>query len=345
MRDWLAVARLSMAQIRKTLQYLPEVSSFSEIAIKLDFAIDWRKVDADLTWLEKNPGYGVVTLSDAAYPERLREIAVPPPVLFIKGNVQALSLPQLAVVGSRNPTPWGCEITQSFVRDLVAAGLAITSGLAYGIDAIAHRETIKRGGVTLAVVGNSLDWIYPKLHARLVEEIAEKGVAISEFCPETPPHPMHFPRRNRIVSGLSVGTLVTEASLRSGSLITANLANEQGREVFAVPGSIHNALSKGCHQLIQQGAKLVQNAAEILEELAGFPPQQAQKIEKKVKTEFALDQNYHKLLKCMGFEVTSVDSLLERSGLKIAELSSLLPRMELQGDIVAVSGGYIKIKV
>jgi len=209
----------------------------------------------------------ILTLHDPAYPALLKEIADPPPLLFVRGDPAVLSRPQLGIVGSRNPTPGGRSLAEDFARSLSRCGLVVTSGMALGIDAAGHRGALRGGGTTLAVAGTGPDRIYPARHRDLARAIVEQGAIISEFAPGTPALPSNFPRRNRIISGLSLGVLVVEAACRSGSLITARLAAEQGREVFALPGSIHNPLARGCHHLIRQGAKLVEDIEDIVEEL------------------------------------------------------------------------------
>jgi len=298
---------------------------------------DWDAVERDLTWLAR-PGNAVLTLADATYPTLLREISDPPPLLFVHGDASCLAKPQLAIVGSRNPTPTGRETAYAFARHLTGAGLIITSGLALGIDAAGHRGALAGGGHTLAVLGCGLDRIYPAHHRELAQEIAAHGALISEFLPGTAPLPQHFPRRNRIISGLSLGTLVVEAALRSGSLITARCAVEQGREVFAIPGSIHNPLARGCHALLRQGAKLVETAQDILEELgplavAATAPSEAPQAHD------GLDGQYKKMLESLGFEPTSVDTLVDRTGLTAEAVSSMLLILELQGHVASAAGG------
>jgi DNA processing protein len=272
----------------------------------------------------------------------LRELEDAPPLLFLRGEVTQLHNPQLAVVGSRNPSVIGRETAYDFCRSLADSGLVITSGLALGVDAAAHRGALAGGGQTVAVFGTGLDRVYPAAHRELAHDIVEQGgVLVSEYAPGTAPLPGNFPRRNRIISGLSLGTLVVEAALRSGSLITARLAVEQGREVFAIPGSIHNPLARGCHQLIRQGAKLVETAQDILEELA--PQLKAAIAEPQGMTECggeALDEEYQRLLACLHEAPSSVDQLVTRSGLTADAVSSMLLLLELQGYVVSTAGGY-----
>jgi DNA processing protein len=271
----------------------------------------------------------------------LREIASPPQQLFVRGHVEVLSLPQLAIVGSRNATPSGAETAHSFAAHLAARGFCITSGLAEGIDAAAHRGALAARGRTVAVCGTGPDIVYPRQHENLADEIVALGGAIvSEFAPGTPVFRANFPRRNRLISGLSVGTLVVEASLRSGALITARHAMDQGREVFAIPGSIHNPVARGCHQLIRNGAKLVEQASDIVEELHGLLAcLQAPQESAHEGVEPEPDAEYAQLLVAMGWDPVDIDSLAARSGLTIGEVSSMLLMLELQGSVRALSGG------
>jgi DNA processing protein len=247
------------------------------------------------------------------------------------------------MVGTRNPTPAGQETAQEFARHLAGVGLTITSGLALGIDAASHRGALAAGGYSVAVVGTGLDRVYPARHRELAHQIAEQGALVSEFSPGVPPLAANFPRRNRIISGLSVGTLVVEAARQSGSLITARLALEQGREVFAVPGSIHNPQARGCHQLLRQGAKLVETAQDVLEELGtlvSYVPQAAMQPDPDSDSLSELDADYQKVLKCIGHEPTSVDTVVERSGLTADAVCSMLLVLELQGFVAATNGGH-----
>lgn len=307
---------------------------------------DWQGVERDLAWLDSAPHHHIILWDDPFYPPLLKEMTNPPPILFIKGDPKILSEPQIAIVGSRNPTLMGKETAQEFAAELVKAGLNITSGLALGIDGAAHEGTLAAEGKTIAVMGCGLEQIYPKRHQKLAAEIIDKGGAIiSEFPIGTPALPENFPQRNRIVSGLSVGTLVIEATLRSGSLITAKFAAEQGREVFAIPGSIHNPLSKGCHALIKQGAKLVENIEDILTELKILLINVCDNL-KSLSTppNSRLDEEHLKLLKCVPFEPTSMDMIIERSGLSVQKVASMLLTLELQSYIAAVPGGYSRVK-
>lgn len=303
-------------------------------------------------WLSV-PGHHRLRLDDPRYPSLLREISRPPAVLFVCGNPDVLALPQLAVVGSRNATAEGADTARRFAAHLAAAGFCITSGLAEGIDAAAHRGALAApGGRTIAVCGTGPDSVYPRRHAELAEQIVAAGGAIvSEFAPGTPVCRSNFPRRNRIISGLSVGVLVVEASVRSGALITARHAMEQDREVFAIPGSIHNALARGCHRLIRDGARLVETAADIVDELggllAGLRPDEAGAHAENpdptaagdMKSAAVPDVMHAELLSSMGSSPVAVDLLASRCGLTIGEVSSMLLILELQGLVRSLAGG------
>jgi DNA processing protein len=251
--------------------------------------------------------------------------------------------PQVAVVGSRNPTPGGAEAAHALARALAEAGFTVTSGLAIGIDAASHRGALAAAGPTIAVTGTGLDRVYPQAHRRLAQQIAQHGALVSEFPPGTPPTARNFPQRNRIISGLSLGTLVVEATLRSGSLITARLAVEEGREVFAVPGSIHSPLSRGCHSLIRQGAKLVEGIDDILEELGpvctspGLRPGAAPGAT--IAETADLEAGAREVLSHLGYEPTAAETLVRRSGLTPQSVSSILLSLELRGLITSVPGG------
>ncbi len=300
----------------------------------------WREIDGDLEWL-RQPDNHLITLQDPRYPTLLKEIHDPPPALFLHGDPQSLITPQLAMVGSRNPTPSGRENAHNFAAHMAAAGLTITSGLAVGIDGASHEGALDAGGSTIAVTGTGLDRVYPARQRQLAHRIAEQGALVSELPPGTPPRKGNFPRRNRIISGLSVGTLVLEAARQSGSLITARLAAEQGREVFAIPGSIHNPLARGCHALIRQGAKLVETAGDVMEELAsllgGFAPVPVPCSKENPPP--GPEKEHLFLLKCMGFDPVTADQLIVRSGLTADAVSSMLLLLELEGYVSSAPGG------
>ncbi len=294
-------------------------------------------------WLAR-PGCHRIAAGEPGYPVQLRAIPDPPPVLFVQGDPALLALPQVAIVGSRSPTPAGRETAFAFACRLADAGLVITSGLATGIDAAAHRGALARGGRTVAVCGTGLDRIYPARHAALAGEIAVAGALVSEFPPGTPALPHHFPRRNRLISGLSLGVLVVEARHRSGSLITARLAAEQGREVFAIPGSIHNPLACGCHRLIRDGARLVESPAEVLDGLQGdlfkaLVPGPTQPPAPAGFSAGPLDSDSKILLNACGFGPVDVDVLVERTGFSAAAVTSMLLLLELRGEVESFAGG------
>ncbi|MEK7716145.1 MAG: DNA-processing protein DprA [Pseudomonadota bacterium] len=302
---------------------------------------DEKILKSELEWLSE-PGHHLLTWSDPDYPALLREIPDPPLVLYIAGERQLLSAPQLAIVGSRNPTPMGRENARAFAKSLAGAGLAITSGMALGVDGAAHRGALEAGGKTIAVAGTGLDRVYPARHRDLAHEIVKHGALVSEFPLGTPPLPENFPVRNRIISGLSLGTLVVEAALQSGSLITARMANEQGREVFAIPGSIHAPQARGCHALIRQGAKLVETAQDILEELGPLAGVALQAAHETTPPAPRLDSTIAMLLEHIGHDPVSVDVLIERSGLTADAVSSMLLQMELNGLVSNCPGGKVQ---
>ena len=305
-------------------------------------APDWPGVEQDLRWLEQ-PDHHLVTRADERYPERLKELHDAPVVLFVRGDRQALCRPQLAIVGSCNPTSAAAQTAREFANELAAQGITITSGLALGIDAAAHRGAISADGFTVGVLGHGPDQIYPRGHGDLAAQVVRHGALVTEFPVGEQPRAGNFPRRNRIISGLSVGVLVVEAALRSGSLITARFATEQGREVMAMPGSMHNPMARGCHALIRQGAKLVETVADILEEIApGLSltvTGQESGSEEVSGESFELDDDYRRLLELVSYDPTSVDSLVNRSGLTAQAVSSMLLQLELGGFVASVTGG------
>ncbi len=300
---------------------------------------DWHEVEKQQSWALQ-PGNNVITSACRGYPDLLRQISDPPPVLFVSGRVDLLSSPQIAVVGSRKPSPGGQQNAKQLSQKLSQHGLLITSGLAYGIDAAAHQGALSADVPTIAVLGSGLDNIYPRRHQHLARRISEEGVLLSEWAPTTVPLSHHFPRRNRIISGLSLATLVIEASEKSGSLITARLALEQGREVMAVPGSIQNPMAAGCNRLIQDGATLVSNHQDVLNNLNGFlllSPVQTSNLPASAKPK--LDPYQHKVLYSVDYDPTSIDSIVVQSGLTIEQVSSILLALELLGQLSSAPGG------
>jgi DNA processing protein len=291
-------------------------------------------VDAALSWLDADERHRIVTLGDAAYPPSLLELPDPPTVLFGRGNVELLMQTGLAIVGSRNATAGGIRNAEQFGRAIGGTGVPVISGLALGIDAAAHRGALDGGGTTIAVVGTGIDRIYPARNADLARRIADegRGLILSELPLGAGPLAHHFPRRNRIIAGLSRGVLVVEAATESGSLITARLAAEQGREVFAIPGSIHSPQSRGCHRLIRQGAKLVESAADILEEFSGLPLARGLPVA-------GSDAAGHELVRFLGHDPVTIDELAARSGLTAEALLAILFELELGGVIATLPGG------
>jgi DNA processing protein len=309
-------------------------------------------IDRDLAWLDA-PRHHLIAITDDDYPALLIKGQNPPAALFVAGEPASLWMPQIAIVGARRATTGGLENARAFAKAFVQAGNAVTSGLAEGIDGAAHTAALDAGGATIAVLGTGPDTIYPRQHAPLAERIVEHGALVSEFPPGTEGRPEFFPRRNRIIAGLSLGTLVVEAGLKSGSLITARLANEQGREVFALPGLIHNPMARGCHQLIRDGAKLVETAAEVLDELHGLGTLLADDLRRRLEgdeTQAAHgavssrsdDPDYVKLFASLDGQPLALDELAERTQLSAAALSSMLLVLELDGVVVAENGRYAR---
>ena len=282
-----------------------------------------------------------IGFSDPQFPDLLNQIPLPPLGLFTRGNIELLNQPQIAIVGSRNASPGGKRSTEAFAEALTSLGFTITSGMAAGVDRHAHFGSLSSGNATIAVMGTGIDRIYPYSNRGLYKKISERGLVVSEFPPGAPPRRAHFPQRNRIISGLSLGTLVVEAGIRSGSLITARLAAEQGREVFAVPGSIHQPTSRGCHYLIRQGAKLVESVSDIIEEF-GYSfnhdcmVPQIESGPENSKTE-------HPVYNLIDYAPISIDEIIANSGLTAAQVSSILIDLELRGLIADVNGCYQRL--
>jgi DNA processing protein len=287
-------------------------------------------------WLE-DPANRVLTLADQHYPQQLLQIADPPPLIYVKGRAELLSQPSIAVIGSRNATAQGVANAEAFARTLSDAGLTVVSGLALGADAGAHRGGLAGASSSVAVLGTGVDIVYPARNRALAHQLAQTGALISEFPLGTRALAGNFPRRNRLISGLALGCLVVEAAADSGSLITARLAAEQGREVFAIPGSIHSPLAKGCHALIKQGAKLVESARDILEELQ--MPAPAPRAPARAAT---ADARVSRLLDALGYDTCDPDTLAARCELPPAELAALLTQLELDGQIATLPGGLIQ---
>ena len=293
------------------------------------------------SWASK-PSQHIIDRQSDDFPGLLRQISNPPERLFVAGNLDALHLPALAIVGSRNPTTQGRQNAYEFAKHLGRSGFCIVSGLATGIDTAAHEGALDGGAMTVAFLGHGIDRVYPAANEGLATRIIANGAVCSEFPLGSDPRREHFPQRNRLISGLSLGTLVVEAAKRSGSLISARLASEQGREIFAIPGSIHNPMSRGCHQLIRQGAKLVESAADIVSELGPLVEHLMQAPEEPASSKQdnrKPDADYEILIEAMGFDPATVDELADRSGLTIDHVSSMLLILELEGIIEAQAGG------
>jgi DNA processing protein len=329
-----AIYSASLSQLRDVVG--------DEIAQKIKQGVNIDAIAPTLNWLQKDNAH-VVTLADNAYPRRLLEINNPPVVLYAIGNLHWLNHPSIAIVGSRNATPQGEKNAEEFATSLCNSSLCVVSGMALGIDGAAHRGALKASGksngATIAVVGTGLDIVYPARHRDLAHQIAERGLIISEFPLGTPSKAQNFPRRNRLISGLSLGCLVVEANIDSGSLITARLATEQGREVFAIPGSIHSPVAKGCHQLIKQGAKLVENTQDILEELKNLLTEISPTgLMDKAAPESTTSRQANTVLTSMGFDAISFDVLQQRTALTTEALSAMLMVLELEGKITVLAG-------
>ena len=355
---WLAlklVPRLAIAKklalvsahgIQELFSSCSTISSVNLTAAQIDAFKnpDWIRIDSIISASAECRSQ-IITFDDPAYPELLMQLSDPPLVLFVQGEVALLNKTQLAIVGSRLATANGRESATAMAKELAQNGLVITSGLAIGIDGAAHKGALLEKVGTVAVVATGLDKVYPARHRQLANNILKNdGCIVSEFEPGTPPKSGHFPRRNRVISGLSVGVLVIEAAIKSGSLITARCAIEQNREVFAVPGSIHNPLIKGCHWLIKQGAKLVEDCADIIDELdmsliSGLSIENKEKTEKSTQQDLFLDP----LLASVGYEITPVDMVVSRCKLPTDVVLTRLTMLELRGLVSAVPGGYLRL--
>jgi DNA processing protein len=357
LKYWLALLRVPGLGCRSFLKildkYLPQqifsesAQALTSLGLKTNVisaiqAFDWTLIEPDLNWLAL-PNNDVITLLDPLYPPQLKETYDPPPLLFVRGNKQLLSRPQIAIVGSRNPSSAGRQTAFDFAYNLAQEGFTITSGLALGIDAASHEGALKSTGHTIAVAGTGLDRVYPASNKALATEIVTHGVMVSEFPPGTVAKASNFPRRNRIISGLCLGLLVVEAAKQSGSLITARMGLEQNREVFAIPGSIHNPLARGCNALIREGATLVETTEDIFLQLKQY--NQLYSLKPALNNQTELDLAQQKLLNLVMFSPTSVDVLVDESGYSAETVSSMLLIFELYGYISAApGGGYLRTK-
>ncbi|MBD3653331.1 DNA-processing protein DprA [Kangiella sp.] len=358
LRHWLALSHINIGA-NKLLAFLAAGNSLARLfelsdsslqehgfraglAKKLGSVTD-QLIEQDLEWFDSEHKH-LIPITSKDYPALLKEIPDPPKLLFVHGDKSLLNRHQIAIVGSRNPTAQGKENTREFAKTLAAAGAVITSGMALGVDGIAHQAALDVKQPTIAVVGTGLDRVYPARHKELAIQISEQGALVSEFALGTPVNASNFPVRNRIICGMSLGTLVVEAAIRSGSLITARLAMEQGREVFAIPGSIHNTLARGCHSLIKQGAKLVETAEEIIEELGALASWQTEQNQQEEAQDIVLEEEYQDVLKFIDDSTTSVDTIIQRSGLEIEVVSHMLLLLELNDYIASVPGGYQRLR-
>lgn len=369
---WLKIARAPGLNGRRLLELLPAVGGADALCatpasqlsgLGLDAAQvqalrepDPALLDSDRAWLEA-PDHHVLGIGEPDYPALLQQIPGPPAVLWVRGDPAALWQPQIALVGSRNPTPGGREHAREFARTFVRDGWTITSGLAAGIDVTAHQGALDAGGLTVAVLGTGPDQVYPARNADVAGAIAASGALVTELPPGSPPRREHFPSRNRIIAGLSLGVLVVEAALNSGSLITARLAAEQGREVFALPGSLHNPMVKGCHRLIKQGARLAESTVDITEALAPMAGELARALERRLGVEPAAepssaaesslyddlldDEDYARLWEALGHDTLTQEQLLGRLDIEARALSSMLLMLELRGLVQTLDGGRV----
>ena len=333
LRALLAWAGSPCALLRSNPREVAHVAG-GEIARAFSRGADRRLVEASLRWLDARDRH-LVPLDDACYPQPLLEVDHPPPILYVEGRLELLTAPALAIVGSRNASPQGLRDAESFAAAISRARLAVVSGMALGIDASAHRGALREAGSSIAILGTGPDIHYPRENEDLARALAVKGCLVSEFPLGTPPLARNFPRRNRLISGMSKGVLVVEAGFPSGTLTTARLALEQGRDVFAIPGSIHSPLSKGCHALIKAGAKLVESADDVLAELAGFRRSGSADTQTSARQP-AADRG---LLAVMGHDPVDVDSLCTLANLSAEQVASELLRLELDGRVAALPGG------
>lgn len=344
LRNWLGLSHCAGVGPVKFSEHLQLSPNLDELPVGIK--PDWRAVDQDLAWQAKTPDAKILTLTDPEYPSLLKNIAAPPPILYVRGDLEYLRIPQIAMVGSRNPSTIGVQYAEFFAKHFAHLGFIVTSGLAAGIDAASHIGALAAAdGKTIAVLGHGLDRIYPWQHKKLADEIISRGCLVTEFPIHTEPLAHNFPRRNRIISGLSLGVLVVEARLESGSLITAKYAAEQGREVFAIPGAINNPKVMGCHQIIRQGAKLVEKPEDVLEELTALLNYVIRDKKATANTQglkVTLSAAQQGLLQHVNYETTNIDKVIYNSGLSASEVGSILMELELNGFIAAVPGGYLR---
>lgn len=344
LEQWLTLYHCAGIGIKKFRNYLD--SDFRLVNFPVDIATDKEGIQRDLNWLATTKHAHILTLADERYPVALKNIYNAPPILYVLGNVQCLIKSQLAIVGSRSASRAGLVHAESFAKEFADLGIVITSGLAIGVDAASHRGALStKHGETIAVLGNGLDQVYPERHKDLAAQIIEHGCLVSEFPIGVAAVPGHFPQRNRIISGLSLGVLVIEAADNSGSLITARYAMEQNREVFAVPGSIDTPKMRGCNQLIRDGAKLVESTWDVVEELASLfkyaiGDKKAGSTQQQITNQ--LSATHQQLLEFIDYDSTCVDEIVNRTGLASSAVGAILFELELSGLIAAVPGGYAR---
>ena len=337
---------MDVAELKQRLAHEPQALPLPESLLQSSLSPDYALVEAALSWQQSADNHHLVCIDDPFYPPLLKQITDPPTVLFLKGHIDGLLFPSIAIVGSRNATVGGKKVAYELATQLAGQGLSITSGMALGIDGVAHQAAIDIGKPSLAVLGTGVDVVYPKRHKSIYQNIQQDGCVISEFWPAVKPFAGNFPKRNRIISGLTIGTLVVEAGLKSGSLITARLANEQGREVFAIPGSVLSGQSEGCHKLLREGAKLVESVSDIFEEVTPLSHYHLEEVKSchHIVGESASDLPFSSLLASVGYETTAINDVVEHSGKTIELVLEQLLELELQGWITAVPGGYIRLK-
>lgn len=344
-RDYLALTTIKGFGAQKLIKLLRlkktnEAQYQEKLKQHLCQSIDWQAVDEILAWQNLADNHHLLTWLDPKYPALLRQINSPPPLLYAKGELSILNNIGIAIIGSRQASQIGLENAYQFSQALSDMNYSIISGMAKGIDGSAHMGALNSNGKTIAVLGTGIDRVYPYQNKLLAQAIAARGLLLSEFPLNSPPNAYHFPQRNRIIAGLSIGVIVIEASLKSGSLITARLALEQGKEIFALPSSVHNPLAKGCHSLIKQGAKLVESIDDILEEFSTENQPKPTLNEQFVVK--GLEKKGQNLVKFVGYELTSVNDILSNTELLPQQLSCQLVDLELQGAIKAVPGGYVR---
>ncbi|MBW8186679.1 DNA-processing protein DprA [Shewanella nanhaiensis] len=337
---------MDVEELRQMLAHEKSALPLPESLLERELAPNLNLVESALAWQESADNHAIICFDDPNYPSFLKQISAPPPILFIKGELDAFFPPTLAIVGSRAASRAGLQLAYRFGSELGELGFGVCSGMAVGVDGSAHQGCLDSGGKTLAVLGTGVDVIYPKRHRKIYEDIQAHGAIVSEFWPGTKPFSGNFPKRNRIISGLSIGTLVVEACRKSGSLITARLALEQGREVFAIPGSVLAENNQGCHDLIKDGAKLVENVADIIEEVSALCDFHLEELKSShhIGEENASDLPFASLLASVGYETTPIDVVVEHSGKAIELVLEQMLELELQGWVAVVPGGYVRIK-